>query len=483
MDGGREIGPLDRVYSLLSVRCSDSNGCCMKPLIVGLGPKTPLGPGASPGKPKTPLAPPQTGVGGVSVAEPPVPAGAGEEAAATVGGEACVAAETAPSSVVAPAALGGAVPQFAAQQRAAIVNDEEEFLPQLKRKWSEFLVDMRDPFQRTTMITVGFFTALLVYSYLPGLTNAYIAWANPQYAHGWIVPLFSAALLFWWRQPIAAPVALSARLAGLLLLAAGLGLRLFAASYRIVTIDMYTFVPAICGVFILLGGWSMFRWAWAPLMFLIFMYPLPDEATRYLLGPLQTTATMVSTFALQTLGLEAYREGNQIVIGEMHLGVVDACSGLRMLTIFCALAVGLVMVGRRSWWENGIILASAIPIALVVNSIRITVTGVLFQVADTEFAERVFHDWAGLVMMPMAMAMLWAEQYILSNVFLAEIDGPAVLGRSVAATSETSGRKAKGAAAPAVLGLGSIAAKGNGAAAGKSKGNAGPVVGFPPKKA
>jgi exosortase len=245
---------------------------------------------------------------------------------------------------------------------------------------------------------------------------------------------------------------------------------------------MYTFVPAICGVFILLGGWSVFRWAWAPLMFLIFMYPLPDEATRYLLGPLQTTATMVSTFALQTLGLEAYREGNQIVIGEMHLGVVDACSGLRMLTIFIALSVGLVMVGRRSWWENAIILASAIPIALAVNSIRITVTGVLYLVADTEFAERVFHDWAGLVMMPMAMGMLWAEQYVLSNVFLAEIEGPAVLGRSAAAAPESAVRKAKTAATPAVLGLGPIAAKASGSAVGKSGGNAGPVVGFPPRK-
>lgn len=483
MNRGREIGPLDRVYWDSSVSCSDSSGCCMKPLIVGLGPKPPLVPASNPGKSRLPVAQPQAVGGSVSLGEPAAPSVGGEEEAAVAGGEASPATDLSPVGVGAPAAIGAAMPQFSAPPRAAVVDDEEEFLPQLKRKWSDFLVDMRDPFQRTTMITVGLFTALLVYSYLPGLTNAYIAWANPQYAHGWIVPLFSAALLFWWRQPIAAPVALSARLAGLFLLAAGLGLRLFAASYRIVTIDMYTFVPAICGVFILLGGWSMFRWAWAPLMFLIFMYPLPDEATRYLLGPLQTTATMVSTFALQTLGLEAYREGNQIVIGEMHLGVVDACSGLRMLTIFCALSVGLVMVGRRSWWENGIILASAIPIALAVNSIRITVTGVLYQVADTEFAERVFHDWAGLVMMPMAMAMLWAEQYILSNVFLAEIDGPAVLGRSVAATSETAGRKAKAAAAPAVLGLGSIAAKGNGAAAGKAKGSAGPVIGFPQKKA
>jgi exosortase len=257
------------------------------------------------------------------------------------------------------------------------------------------------------------------------------------------VPLFSAALLFWWRQPIAAPVALSARLAGLLLLAAAFGLRLFAASYRIVTIDMYTFVPAICGVFILLGGWSVFRWAWAPLMFLIFMYPLPDEATRYLLGPLQTTATMVSTFALQTLGLEAYREGNQIVIGEMHLGVVDACSGLRMLTIFIALSVALVLLGDREWWENAVILASAIPIALIVNSIRITVTGLLYQVASSEVAEMVFHDLAGWVMMPMALGMLFSLQWLLAQLFVTESQAPAV----VAARAPGAG----GPVAPAAL--------------------------------
>jgi len=452
----------------------------MNPLIVGLGPKTPLGPASVASRAKPPAVQPSVAGGDVAVTDQdPVVAG-GEETAA-IGGEETLAVKASPPAGGAVPAVGVALPQFSAQPRAAVTDDDEEFFSQLKRKWSEFRVDMRDPFQRTTMIMIAVFTGLLVYSYLPGLTNAYIAWANPQYAHGWIVPLFSAALLFWWRQPIAAPVAFSARLAGLLLLAAALGLRLFAASYRIVTIDMYTFVPAICGVFILLGGWSVFRWAWAPLMFLIFMYPLPDEATRYLLGPLQTTATMVSTFALQTLGLEAYREGNQIVIGEMHLGVVDACSGLRMLTIFCALSVGLVMVGRRSWWENAIILSSAIPIALAVNSIRITVTGVLYQVADTEFAERVFHDWAGLVMMPMAMGMLWAEQYILSNVFLAEIEGPAVLGHSSAAAPESAGRRAK-TAAPAVLGLGPMGARSNGSAAGKSAGNAGPVVGFPPRK-
>ncbi len=383
---------------------------------------------------------------------------------------------------------GGGRPLVAAAEAAGLTQpisrtppnlEEEEFVAGLKRRWGELLRDVQLPQQRTALVTIVALTAMLVYSYLPGLTNAYVSWANPQYAHGWIVPLFAAALLFWWRQPISFPVPISARLVGLALLLAGFAMRLFAARFRIITIDMYTFVPAVMGVFILVGGWSVLRWSWAPLAFLIFMFPLPDEATRYLLGPLQTIATMVSTFALQTLGLEAYREGNQIVLGEMHLGVVDACSGLRMLTIFCALSVALVMVGRRSWWENAIILASAIPIALIVNSVRITITGLLFQVADSEFAERVFHDWAGLVMMPMAMAMLYMEQFVLSNIFIPESDGPAVLGGNGAVGNGVATRK-PAKASPAVFGL-APRAGGDRDTKRIRRGPVGPIMGRPPE--
>lgn len=315
------------------------------------------------------------------------------------------------------------------------VVEDEGLLEGFRRRLLEFGRELRQADQRGPWISLALLTAMLVYSYWPGLLNAQASWSNPQYSHGWIVPIFSTLLLFWWRRPIE-PVTASARLAGLALLAASFALRLLVARYRIVTIDMYTFVPALLGVFLLAGGWSTFRWAWAPVAFLIFMYPLPDEATRYLLGPLQTLATIVSTYALQTIGIDAFREGNQIVVGEMHLGVVDACSGLRMLTIFVALSVALVLLGDREWWENLVVLASAIPIALIVNSIRITVTGLLYQVASSEVAEMVFHDLAGWVMMPMALGMLFLEQQILAHLFVTEDLAPAVVA-------------ARGATAPA----------------------------------
>jgi len=329
-----------------------------------------------------------------------------------------------------------------AARRPALEPIDEGLLEGFKRRFLEFREELRQPDQRGPWLAIAGLIGMLVYSYWPGLLNAQSSWSNPQYSHGWIVPLFAAGLLFWWRRPIE-PVTLSARLAGLGLLVASFALRLLAARYRIVTIDMYTFVPAVAGVFLLCGGWSMFRWAWAPIAFLIFMYPLPDEATRYLLGPLQTLATIVSTYALQTLGLDAFREGNQIVVGEMHLGVVDACSGLRMLTIFIALSVALVLLGDRAWWENAVILASAIPIALIVNSIRITVTGLLYQVANSEIAEMVFHDLAGWVMMPMALGMLFVEQQILAHLFVVEDTRPTTVTPVPAPASRSVSRPAQ----------------------------------------
>ena len=296
--------------------------------------------------------------------------------------------------------------------------DDCSLVESIRLRWRALLEDLHQPEQRQSLMLVVALVAMLLFSYWPGLVRAKESWNNPQYSHGWIVPLFSLVLLFWWRQPTR-PVSGSARLAGLGLLVASLAMRLLVARYRIITIDMYTFVPALAGAVLLGGGWSMFRWAWAPVAFLIFMYPLPDEATRYLLGPLQTLATMVSTYAIQTLGVDAIREGNQIVVGEHHLGVVDACSGLRMLTIFIALSVAIVMLGELAWYENLVILASAIPIALAVNAIRITLTGVMYTI-DPELAEKIFHDWAGYFMMPLALGMLYLVQKLLINLFVPE---------------------------------------------------------------
>lgn len=268
-----------------------------------------------------------------------------------------------------------------------------------------------------SLAVFGVLTLVLVLGYLNSLAEAWVYWKGPQYSHGWLVPVFTAVLLWMRREPIP-PVLAKERWWGVGLLAFGLLLRLICAQIGLDIPDMYTFVISMTGLVLLAGGWPMFRWAGPAVGFLIFMFPLPWSVERALLAPLQSLATDVSTYALQTLGVEAYTTGgNRIFIEELKMGVVDQCSGLRMTTIFVALSVAIVLVTKRPWWEHLIILLSAVPIALTVNVTRITVTGILHRTLGKEWADLVFHDLAGYLMVPMALALLWLELVIMSHLF------------------------------------------------------------------
>jgi len=322
----------------------------------------------------------------------------------------------------------------------------------LRRRVGEFVSDLRNPDEAATWITLAVLTAGLMYSYWPSLTALPSTWANPQYQHGWIVPVLTVGLLVWWRQPVT-QVSASARLAGLGLLAASFLIRLGFAYFRVKTFDMYTFVPALAGLFLLAGGWGMFRWAWIPIGLLIFMYPLPEGHQRYLTGPLQTFNTIVATLILQTLGFDAIRDGNLIRLGQEHvMNVVDACAGLKMLTIFVWLAAVVIAVAGLEWWENLVIAISAVPIAILANTLRITTAGMLYGVSP-EWAEQ-FHDStpAAVLMMGVAVGFILLEMKLLSYVIVTDEYTPAMVSAGSGGRAATVPAGSTSAAFPLIPG-------------------------------
>jgi len=283
-------------------------------------------------------------------------------------------------------------------------------------------------------------TVLVVWCYWNSLAIAAATWTDAQYSHGWLIPIFAVALL-WLRG---APYGISAeafrsntwgdgliaeggisvkeRVAGFVIMVVGLGGRLYCADRGFEVPDMVTMVPALLGAVLMVGGWRVLKWAGPAIIFLGFMFPLPWRVERSVLVPLQGVATGASTFVLQTLGFAAFREGNTINLGESQLNVIDQCSGLRMLTIFVALSFAIALVIDRPIWERIFILLSAVPIALAVNVARITITGMMHVAFhDTQYADlanKFFHDFAGWVMMPMAMILLFLECVLLQQIFV-----------------------------------------------------------------
>jgi exosortase len=244
---------------------------------------------------------------------------------------------------------------------------------------------------------------------------------DPQYSHGFIVPLFALAVL-WSRRTMLKRVAWRPAWTGLGVLLVGVMARIVAAQYDIEPLDALSLLPTAFGLVLLVGGWSVLRWAWPALAFLAFMMPLPFSLEMALAHPLRRLATVMSAFAMQTVGCPAVAEGNIIFIDDIQLGVAEACSGLGMLMTFFALATALAMIVDAPWHDRLVLVGSAIPIAVLANVIRISATGIAYHVAgrDSAMAKMIYHDLAGWLMMPLALALLWLEMKFLANLFLDE---------------------------------------------------------------
>ena len=259
------------------------------------------------------------------------------------------------------------------------------------------------------LLLPGVLVAVLLWAFAPTLAELGHRWAtDTQYSHGYLVPAFAVVLL-WLRRDRCAAIAPCSSWWGLALLGLGVALR-FASDYLYMDwLDAAALLPCLAGLTVLIGGKPALSWAWPAIAFLGFMIPLPFRLEIALAHPLQRVATLVSTYALQTLSLPALSEGNVILINETRIGVVEACSGLSMLVIFFALSTAFIFVVQRPFWQKVVLVASAVPIALIANITRITITGVMHETVGHKAADLVFHDLAGWLMMPFALVLLWLE--------------------------------------------------------------------------
>lgn len=268
--------------------------------------------------------------------------------------------------------------------------------------------------------TLVLFVAL-VWTYWPRLEHLVRRWASdPQYTHAYVVPLF-AAIVLWFRRD-RFPQHLRPSWWGVPFLLLGAAARLVGTVYSFEWLDAGSLLPSVLGIILLTGGPAALRWAWPACVFLLFILPWPYQFDVLVTFPLRRIATVASTYALQTLGVPALARGNIIVIDHLEVGVVEACSGLGMLMTFFALSTAVAFVIQRPLVDKVLIFLSAIPIGVLMNVVRITVTVFLYRVADKDLAQLVFHDLAGWVMMPMALVVLWLELWWLSRVWLP--DGP-----------------------------------------------------------
>jgi exosortase len=249
------------------------------------------------------------------------------------------------------------------------------------------------------------FGALLGLAYGPVLYRLVKQWMNdPDMGHGLFVPLV-VGYIIWQRreQLLAIPVAtnwwgLALVLWGAIqLTVATLGVELFLARTA--------FWITLVGSLLLLFGSQMLRAVAFPLLLLVFMIPIPAIIFNQITFPLQLIASRIGELALSLLGVPVFREGNILELPNRRLSVVEACSGIRSLLSLSFLALVYGYFFDPKAWMRWILLAISLPIAILVNALRVTLTGVIGEY-NRELADGVFHAIEGWMMFILALAIL-----------------------------------------------------------------------------
>jgi len=248
---------------------------------------------------------------------------------------------------------------------------------------------------------------LTIFVYYDVVARLIHQWSNdPNFSHGFIVPLFSAFIVWTQRRELVElPVKPSnwgfVIIAGslLMVIVGSLGAELFVARVSLVLL--------LGGMVIFLLGWQHFRVVLFPWLFLFLMVPIPAIIFSQLTLPLQTLAARLATAALQAVGIPVLREGNVIALPAMPLEVAEACSGIRSLLSLGTLAIIYGYFLETKLWPRLLIALAAIPIAVLANGFRIFGTGVLVQYWDADKALGFFHEFSGWLVFIVSMMLLF----------------------------------------------------------------------------
>jgi len=254
-----------------------------------------------------------------------------------------------------------------------------------------------------------------LWSFWGGIVDLWNIWRkSDEYSSGLLVP-FLAVYVLWSRRDELRQTVVKPCLWGLAAVVFAFAMRFFGLFFTYGSAERFSVVLSIAAIVLFLFGRQFFKKSWPILLFLCLMLPWPNRVQAAVTLPLQHWATSSAVFCLETLGYDVLQDGNIIHIGNTTVAVAEACNGLRMVTAFFVISALVVLLIRRAWWEKLIVLASTLPIALLCNTIRLTITAMAFTVISGQRWEKIFHDFGGYAMMPLALGLVMAEFSLLSK--------------------------------------------------------------------
>ncbi len=259
--------------------------------------------------------------------------------------------------------------------------------------------------------------AVLFALYAPVVQGLLINWyEDPDYSHGFFVPLLSAYLI--WRKR-AELLTLPGRpnWQGLFIVLISLGLLFLGTLGAELFLTRIALVSTVAGLVIYFLGWPTLRSISFPMALLLLMIPLPALVYNEIVFPLQFVASSFATRTLETLNLfPVLKEGNILVLPQNRIEVVEACSGIRSLMSLITLAICYGYFAERSRYLRIVLVLLVIPLAVISNGLRVVGTAMLTYYWGPEAAEGFLHSFSGWVIFIVATCLLLALHKLINVV-------------------------------------------------------------------
>ena len=273
---------------------------------------------------------------------------------------------------------------------------------------------------RTDAIYAGLLVSAAVLVALVAFRGALLElvtrWSRQEeYSHGFLIPIIAAWLLWPRRDALLASIGRPAWSGVVLILLAAV-MHILGELSAIFILSQVGFVVALIGITLGVGGYSLLRVTFIPIVFLLFAIPLPYFIDSTLSWRLQLISSELGVFFIRMFQIPVYLEGNVIDLGHYKLQVVEACSGLRYLYPLLSLGFLAAYLFHAPIWQRAIVFLSTIPITIVMNSFRIGMVGVMVNRWGNQSADGFLHFFEGWIIFLACAGLLAAEIYLLARI-------------------------------------------------------------------
>ncbi|MBZ5673004.1 MAG: exosortase/archaeosortase family protein [Acidobacteriia bacterium] len=263
---------------------------------------------------------------------------------------------------------------------------------------------------------VAWFGILLIAVYFPILSHLVAQWStDDDVSHGFFVPLVAGYIAWQRREKLLGIEWKPAWWGVALLIWAGLQAYLGMLGAELF-LQRTAFLLSLAAMLLILGGTGLVRELAFPLLLLPFMVPLPTVVYNQITFPLQLFASAVAERSLEVLNIPVLRDGNILELASQKLSVAEACSGIRSLLSLSFLSLVYAYFFDRKVWMRWVLLIATIPIAIIANSARVTLTGVFSEI-DPSLAEGFFHEAEGWVIFVVALVILVVVHQVLNFLY------------------------------------------------------------------